>query len=186
MGMSRTSSEFDHGLRRRDGNHAPLALLSFLRRAEKDFPNEVALSYGGTQQTWAEHAAGCRRLASALARSGLRPGDVVALLMPNTPPNLAAHFAVPMAGGALDTIDPRLDADAVAYILERSGARLLFADAEFLLLARRALEKLGGSAPRLVVHTDTEAGFLPPLGEESFEDFVHEGDRHAQGETSLG
>jgi fatty-acyl-CoA synthase len=182
MAMSRTSSELDHGLRRRAANHVPLTPLSFLRRAEEVFPNEVAISYAGTRETWAEHAATCRRLASAFSRAGLRRGDVVALLMPNTPPMLAAHFAVPMAGGVLNTINTRLDADTVAYILEHSNARFLIADAEFLVLARRAVDQLGGSAPSLVVHTDTEAGFLPPLGEESFEHFLAQGDPDAEWE----
>jgi fatty-acyl-CoA synthase len=180
--MSQASSEHDHGLRRRPANYVPLTPLSFLRRAEEVFPNDVAMSYAGVSETWAEHAAACRRLASALSRAGLQRGDVVALLMPNTPPMLAAHFAVPMAGGVLNTINTRLDADTVAYILEHSGARFLFADAELLVLARRALDRLGVHAPRLVVHTDVEAGFLPPLGEESYEDFVAQGDPDAEWE----
>ena len=180
--MSTRSSGLDQELRRRPANHVPLTPLSFLRRAADVFPNEIAVSYADRRETWAEHAATCRRLASALLRAGLRRGDVVGLLMPNTPPMLAAHFAVPMAGGVLNTINTRLDADTVAYILEHSGARFLVADAEFLVLARKAIHQLGGRAPRLVVHADPGAGFQPPLGEESFEDFVAQGDPDAEWE----
>src|SRR5262245_4315680 len=116
--MPRTSSQHLHGLRRRPANHTPLSPLSFLRRAADVFPNNVAVSDGDRKETWAEHAATCRRMASAFARAGLERGDVVALLMPNTPSMLAAHFAVPMAGGVLNTINTRLDVDTVAYILE--------------------------------------------------------------------
>ena len=129
--MSTRSSGLDQELRRRPANHVPLTPLSFLRRAADVFPNEIAVSYADRRETWAEHAATCRRLASALLRAGLRRGDVVGLLMPNTPPMLAAHFAVPMAGGVLNTINTRLDAHTVAYILEHSGARFLVVDAEF-------------------------------------------------------
>jgi fatty-acyl-CoA synthase len=180
--MSTRSSGLDQELRRRPANHVPLTPLSFLRRAADVFPNEIAVSYADRRETWAEHAATCRRLASALLRAGLRRGDVVGLLMPNTPPMLAAHFAVPMAGGVLNTINTRLDADTVAYILEHSGARFLVADVEFLVLARKAIERLGGSTPRLVVHVDRDAGFQAPLGEELLEDFVTQGDPDAEWE----
>ena len=176
--MPRSSSSYHRGLRRRPANHAPLTPLSFLRRAAEVFPNDTAVSYGDRKETWAEHAATCRRMASAFARAGLERGDVVALLMPNTPAMLAAHFAVPMAGGVLNTINTRLDVDTVAYILEHSGARFLVADAELLVLARKALARLGARAPRLVV--DADAGFLPPLGEESLDDFVAHGDPDAE------
>jgi fatty-acyl-CoA synthase len=180
--MSTRSSGLDQELRRRPANHVPLTPLSFLRRASEVFPNEIAVSYADRRETWAEHAATCRRLASALSRAGLRRGDVVGLLMPNTPPMLAAHFAVPMAGGVLNTINTRLDADTVAYILEHSGARFLVADAEFLVLARKALDRLGGRCPRLLVDVDWEAGFLAPLGEELLEDFLAQGDPDAEWE----
>jgi 3-(methylthio)propionyl---CoA ligase len=180
--MTTRSSGLDNGLRQRPANHVPLTPLSFLRRAADVFPNEIAVSSADGRETWAEHASTCRRLASALSHAGLRRGDVVGLLMPNTPPMLAAHFAVPMAGGVLNTINTRLDADTVAYILEHSEARFLIADAEFLLLARKALDRLGGSTPRLVVHADEGAGFAPPLGEELLEDFLAQGDPDAEWE----
>jgi 3-(methylthio)propionyl---CoA ligase len=183
--MSTSSSRLDHELHRRPANHVPLTPLSFLRRAEEVFPNEIAVSYADRRETWAEHAGSCRRLASALSRAGLERGDVVALLLPNTPPMLAAHFAVPMAGGVLNTINTRLDPDTVAYILEHSGARFLVADAEFLLLARKALDQLGTPGPHLLVHTDVGAGFLPPLGEELLEDFIAQGDPDAEWEMPL-
>jgi fatty-acyl-CoA synthase len=180
--MSTGSFWSDPGLRRRPANHAPLTPLTFLRRAADVFAGEVALSYGGRRETWAEHAAACRRLASALRLAGLPRGGVVGLLMANTPPMLAAHFAVPMAGGVLNTINTRLDRGTVAYILEHSGARLLIVDAEFLALARGALEALGGRAPRVFVYADRAAGFPPVAGEAAFEDLLAEGDPDAEWE----
>src|SRR4051812_32983602 len=100
----------DNSLRPRAANFAPLTPLSFLERAEEAFPGRTALVYGDYRETWSEHAATCGRLASALIQAGIGRGDVVALLMANTPPMLAAHFAVPMVGAVLNTINTRLDA----------------------------------------------------------------------------
>lgn len=170
----------DPGLRRRPANYTPLTPLSFLRRAADVFPDEVAVSYGTERETWVQHAASCRRFASALRRAGVQRGDVVALLMSNTPPMLCAHFAVPMAGGVLNTINTRLDPATVAYILDHSGARLLIADAEFHMLANDALARLGASSPRLITYVDQSAGFEAPPEAELFEDVFASGDAEAE------
>lgn len=165
----------DPGLRRRPANYAPLSPTSFLERAARVFPNHVALVYGNHRETWREHAKGCRQFASALRRSGIARGDVVALLMANTPPMLTAHFAVPMAGAVLNTINTRLDSDTVAYILEHCAARLLIVDAEWLTVAREALAQLV-TPPRLIVYADTLAGFRLPEGVDGFAEFLAAGD----------
>jgi len=165
----------DPGLRQRPANHAPLSPVSFLTRAERVFPDRPAIVYGNLRETWGEHGRTCRQFTSALRRAGIGRGDVVALLMANTPPTLAAHFAVPMAGAVLNTINIRLDADTVAYILQHCEARLLIADAEWLPVVREALATLA-SPPRLIVYADEVAGFTPPVGEEAFDDFLATGD----------
>jgi len=165
----------DAGLHRRRANYTPLSPISFLARAERVFPNHVALVYGKHRETWTEHARLCRQFASALRRSGVGRGDVVALFMANTPPMLAAHFAVPMAGAILNTINTRLDGDTVAYILDHSEASLLIVDAEWLPLVREALAFVA-APPRLIVYADKAAGFSQPDDTESFEDFISTGD----------
>lgn len=165
----------DPGLRARAANFNALTPVTFLDRAARVFPDRVAVVYGDQRETWSEHAATCRRFASALSRGGIAPGDVVALMMANTPPTLAAHFAVPMAGAVLNTINTRLDADSVAYILAHCEARLLIVDAEFLDVARAALDQLQ-QPPRLVSFADALAGYSAPEDVESYESFLASGD----------
>jgi fatty-acyl-CoA synthase len=165
----------DPSLRRRAANFTPLSPLSFLDRAERVFPDQIAIVYGTHRETWQDLARVCRRFASALRRARIGKGDVVALLMANTPPMLAAHFAVPMAGAVLNTINTRLDASTVAYILEHCEASLLIVDAEWLAVAREAFGQMQ-SPPRLVVYVDEEAGFAKPEGVEEFSEFVGAGD----------
>ena len=101
-------------------NYVPLSPLSFLVRAAAVHPDRLAVVHGDHRATWRQTAERCRRLASALQRRGIGRGDVVAVIAPNTPPVLEAHFAVPMLGAVLNALNVRLDADTVAYIL---GAR---------------------------------------------------------------
>ena len=98
--------------------------LAFLDRAAKVYPEKEAVIYGDTRMTYAEFAAYCYRFASALTAAGLKPGDRVAILCPNTPPMLASHFAVPLAGGVLVTINTRLSSEEVASSKTSMGERL--------------------------------------------------------------
>ncbi len=173
-----TSRWNDPGLRPRAANFDALTPVTFLQRAEKVFPDRTAVVYGSHRETWREHAATCRRFASALARAGIEYGDVVALLMTNTPPMLAAHFAVPMAGAVLNTINTRLDAENVSYILGHSEARLIIVDAEFLELARTAVARLQ-HPPRLVCFADEQAAFAASSDVEDYVSFLASGDENA-------
>lgn len=165
----------DPGLRPRKANFDALTPVAFLERAAKVFPDRTAIVYGDHRETWKEHAATCRQFASALTRAGIKQGDVVALLMTNTPPMLAAHFAVPMAGAVINTINTRLDAESIAYILQHCEARLLIVDAEFLVLAQAALAEQQTSL-HLVVYADVQAGYEAPADVEGYEKFLASGD----------
>src|SRR5919198_3397707 len=125
------ASIFDHNLEKNAANYAPLTPLSFLERAAYVYPSRVSVIHGAERYTWAETYARCRRLASALAKRGIGVGDTVAAMLPNTPAMYEAHFGVPMAGAVLNTLNTRLDADAIAFMLEHGGAKLLLADREF-------------------------------------------------------
>ncbi|HEY7031134.1 MAG TPA: acyl--CoA ligase family protein [Thermomicrobiales bacterium] len=113
-----------------------LTPIGFLRRSAAVFPDKTAVVHGnrGTSYSYREFAARVGRFAAALRGAGLRPGDRVAFLCPNTPAMLEAHVAVPAAGGVLVTVNTRLSSDDVGYILAHSGARFLFVDAEFASL----------------------------------------------------
>ena len=129
-------------LPRLPANHVPLTPLSFLLRSACVYPDRVAVIHGARRFTYAELLERCRRLASVLAGTGIAPGDTVAVLAPNIPEMLEAHYGVPMAGAVLLTVNIRLDAAAVGFILSHSGARLLIVDREWGAVARAALADL--------------------------------------------
>ena len=143
-------------LPRLPANHVPLSPLSFLRRSARVYPNRVAVIHGARRFTYAEMLARCRRLASALAAAGVGPGDTVAVLAPNIPEMLEAHYGVPMAGAVLLTINIRLDAPAVGFILRHSEAQVLLVDREWGAVARAALAEVP-EPPRVVEIADPEA-----------------------------
>src|SRR3954452_7550158 len=144
-------------------NHVPLSPVSFLQRAARIYPQRVAVIHGARGYTYAQLAERSRRLASALRGAGIAPGDVVAVLAPNIPEMLEAHYGVPMAGAILLTINIRLDAAAIGFILQHSQAKLLLVDREYTGVAGVALA--GMEAPPPVVDIiDSEAPAGAPLG----------------------
>src|SRR5262245_23271831 len=110
--------------------------VSFLYRSAYLFPDKVAVVHGARRYTYRELEARANRLASGLRRAGLARHDRVAFLCPNSPPMLEAHYGVPAAGGILVAINTRLSSDEIGYILEHSGARFLFVDAELEALVK--------------------------------------------------
>lgn len=124
----RAVNAFEQDLDKNAANHVPLSPLSFLARSADVYPDKTALIHGPLRQSWAQTYARCRRLASALQRSGIGMGDTVAVLAPNTPAMYEAHFGVPMAGAVLNTINIRLDAATIAFILDHGGAKALLVD----------------------------------------------------------
>jgi fatty-acyl-CoA synthase len=123
--------KYEQGLERNPANYAPLTPLSFIERAATVYPERLATIYENERRTWRETYARARRLASALARRGIGRGDTVAVMLPNTPPMYEAHFGVPMCGAVLNTLNTRLDADAIAFMLKHGEAKLLIADREY-------------------------------------------------------
>ncbi len=137
------SAIFDTGLDRNPANYAPLSPLTFLERSAAVFPDRIAVIHGKSiQRSWAELYARCRRLASALAARGLGRGDTVAVMLPNTPEMVEAHFGIPMAGCVLNAINTRLDAASVAFMLEHGEAKLFIVDREFAPVAKAALAQI--------------------------------------------
>ncbi|HHX89456.1 MAG TPA: AMP-binding protein [Paracoccus sp.] len=166
------------GLEKCTANHVPLTPLSFLRRAADVFAGREALVHGNTRRSYAQYAARVSRLASALARAGIRPGDVVATLLPNLPNHAEAHFGIPACGAVINAINIRLDLDTVRYILEHGGARLVLVDSAFVELAEAAVAGRT-PAPRLVEVPDLEAG-IPASGRHlTYEEFLGTGDPDA-------
>ncbi|WP_172296620.1 AMP-binding protein [Pseudoruegeria sp. HB172150] len=164
------------GLGKCAANYVPLTPLSHLNRAARVFPDRTALVYGATRRTYAEYRDRVTRLASALSKAGVRPGQVVATLLPNIPAQAEAHFAVPATGAVLNTINIRLDVHTVAYIFEHARAHIVLVDTQFLALAEAACANMEGGAPRIIEVADAQAGH-PASGEfTEYEDFLATGD----------
>jgi fatty-acyl-CoA synthase len=163
-------------LRVRSGaNHAPLSPISFLERAAAIWPNKIAVRHGPQQFTYAEFHARCHRLASALLRRGIRTGETVAILAPNVPAMLEAHYGVPMAGIVLNPLNYRLDAKSIAFMLGHGQAKLLLVDREFAGLARAALGEMREPPPAIAIgDASFEGGEM--IGETDYESLLHEGD----------
>jgi fatty-acyl-CoA synthase len=149
-------------------NYVPLSPVSFLRRAALVYGPRPAITYGTVRRSWAETATRCRAVAAALQARGLGVGDTVSVLSPNTPALNELQFAVSMAGAVLNTINIRLEADTIAYILDHSDSRLVIADSHFAPLVRAAFAINGVSLPVIDI-IDEQAGARPGFGEADYE-----------------
>jgi fatty-acyl-CoA synthase len=127
-------SIYEQDLDRNPANYVPLSPVSFLLRAARVYGSRTAVIHGDRRYTYAQFLDRARRLASALAKAGVGKGDTVAIMAPNVPEMLEAHYAVPMLGAILCSINIRLDAGAVAFILQHAEARLVLVDREFAAL----------------------------------------------------
>src|SRR3954464_9791699 len=121
---------FERDLDRNAANFVPLSPLSFLRRAAFVYPDKVAVIHGDRRHTYREFYERCCRLASALAQRGVGIGDTVAVIAPNVPELLEAHYGVPMLGAVLNAINTRLDAEAIAFVLQHGEAKAVITDKE--------------------------------------------------------
>src|SRR5947207_5911286 len=166
---------FEQHLDKTAANYAPLTPLSFLERAAYVYPRRPSVIHGAERYTWGETYARCRRLAGALARRGIGFGHTVAAMLPNTPPMYECHFGVAMAGAVLNTLNTRLDAEAIAFILEHGEARLLITDPEFASTTEAALGRL---KRKITVVDAMDAAFSggKRLGELTYEQLLAEGD----------
>jgi fatty-acyl-CoA synthase len=170
---------YDSGLDRNAANFAALSPLPFVERSAAVFPDLPAVVHGSgpkrIRRTWREVHTRSRQLAHALAQVGVGRGDTVAVMLPNTPEMVEAHYGVPMAGAVLNALNTRLDAASLAFMLHHGEARVLIADREFAPVLRRAIAQL--HRPPLIIDVDdpmyegTEAG----LGGEPYEAFLATG-----------
>ena len=175
------TSIYDQYLDRNPANHVPLTPLDFLTRAAQVYPDRLAIVHGELRQTWAQTEARCRRLASALQRAGIGKNDTVAVMLPNTPPMVEAHFGVPMAGAVLNTLNTRLDPEAIAFMLDHGEAKALIVDPEFAPTIAKALPLRQSRAPLLVI--DVEDALYPhpaeKVGSLTYEAFLAQGNPDA-------
>jgi fatty-acyl-CoA synthase len=166
---------FESGLDKNQANFQALTPLSFLSRTAGVFPNRTALVHGDQRITWRDAFERCRRLASALEKLGIEPGDTVAALLPNTPPMWEAHMGVPAMGAVLNALNVRLDAQTIAFILGHGQAKALIVDRAFCETAGEALSQLERK-PHLIEVDDPMDPSGEPLGGIDYEAFLGSGD----------
>ncbi len=173
--MVASDHPFFTGLDRNRANYAPLTPIAFLRRSVEVYPEKVAVIHGGHSYTYREFEARCRRLASVLEARGIGRGDTVAIMAPNVPALLEAHYAVPGLGAILNALNYRLDAATLAFCLEHGNAKVLITDREFSPVIKETLRKLGREIFVVDIDDPLAAGG-ELLGAISYEEWIAHGD----------
>lgn len=173
---SQNGSQYDLGLDKTPANYVPLSPLSFLKRSAAVYPDRLSAVYEDRVFTWAQTYERCRRVASFLAKRGIGTGDTVAAMLPNIPAMNELHFAVPMTGAVLNTLNTRLDAAALAFMLEHGGAKILFVDPEFASVIADALAHMTSPKPFVIDVDDAAFAGGKRIGEIEYEAVVAAGD----------
>ncbi|MDI1345972.1 MAG: acyl-CoA synthetase [Pseudolabrys sp.] len=176
MAKTPTDTPYDTGLDRNPANYQPLTPLGFLERAAAVFPDRTAIIHGPLRRSYAEFYARARRLASALAKAGIKRDDTVTVMLANTPAMLECHYGVPMTQGVLNTLNTRLDAAILAFSLDHAEAKVVITDREFSKVMKEALA-LAKVKPLVIDYDDPEySGSGERLGSIDYEAFVASGD----------
>lgn len=167
-------NKYDLNLEKNEANYVSLSPLSFGRRTAEVFPQHIAIIHGEDRRTWDQTYLRCKKLASALVARGVKHGDTVAVMAPNVPELLEAHFGVPLCGAVLNALNIRLDAETIAFILAYGEAKVLITDREFSDVINIALTKLENK-PLVVDIDDPLARSGALLGELTYEELLNEG-----------
>ncbi|HQR99154.1 MULTISPECIES: acyl-CoA synthetase [unclassified Polaromonas] len=171
-------SIFDQDLAPNEANYAALSPLSFIERTAEVYPDRLAVVHGGLRRNWAEVFTRCRQLASALQQRGIVKGDTVAVMLPNTPPMVEAHFGIPVTGAVLNALNTRLDPETIAFMLDHGEAKVVIVDAEFAGVMKKALALRQSSAPLLVIDVEDAlyTGPVERIGSIRYDEFLASGD----------
>ena len=173
--MSEHHNVYNQSLDQNQANFMALTPLSFLERSAKVYPQRIATVHGTVRRTWAETYQRCCQLASALVKRGIGRGDTVSIIAPNLPEHFESHFGVPMSGAVLNSINTRLDAEAIAFVLQHAESKVLITEREFSAVVRKALKMIGKKI--LVIDIDDPSyaeGEL--IGDLTYDAFLSEGD----------
>jgi len=170
-------SPYDTNLEKNEANYVPLTPLSFLERAKDVYPNYEAIVYEDRKYTWSEVYKRAIKFASALEKIGISKGDTVSFLAFNTPEIFEAHYSVPMTGAVLNTINIRLDANTISYILKHSDAKVLVVDRQLHAEVKKALSKLEKKIIVIDIHDKfADQSKLQKIGDLEYESFLQSGD----------
>lgn len=170
------ASPYEIGLEKNEANYVPLTPLTFIERSAYVYPDRVAVIHGKRRYTWLESYTRARRLASALKQLGVGKNDTVAVVLNNTPEMFECHFGVPATGAVLNTLNTRLDPEAVAFMLNHGDAKVLITDREFARVMGKAIELANRPDMVVIDVDDTEyAGPGDRLGNMDYEAFLETG-----------
>ena len=169
---------FDTDLPKTAANFAAQSPLAFIERAAEVYPDKLAVVHGSLRRSWAETFTRCRQLASALEKHGIGKGDTVAVMLPNTPPMVEAHFGIPVTGAVLNALNTRLDAETIAFMLDHGEAKVVIVDPEFAGIMQKALALRTSSTPLLVINAEDVlyTGDSQRIGSINYDDFLATGD----------
>jgi fatty-acyl-CoA synthase len=173
--MANVKGIYEDGLDKNAANYEPLTPLTFLERSASVYPERTAVIHGSRRYTWAQTCARARRLGSALAARGIGKGDTVAAMLNNTPEMYECHFGVPMTGAVLNTLNTRLDAEAIAFMLNHGEAKVMLTDREYSPTVKKALDQIGREILVVDVDDPEYAGPGERLGSLDYEALLGEG-----------
>jgi fatty-acyl-CoA synthase len=174
--MRNGKTAYDIGLDRNAANYVPLSPLSFLERSSQVHPRLTSVVYEDRSFTWAETYARARRFASMLAKRGIGRGDTVAVMLPNVPAMYEAHFAIPMVGAVINALNTRLDAPALAFMLDHGEAKVLLVDPELADVMEDVLNQMKGPKPFVIDVDDKAFSGGKRIGEIEYESWIAQGD----------
>ena len=170
------TNPFNQNLDQNPANHQPLTPLTFLERAASVFPDQVAIIHGDLRQNYLNLYTRSVKLSSALNKAGIKRGDTVSALLPNTPAMLECHYGVPMSGAILHSINTRLDAAVISFQLNHAESKIMIVDSEYIALAKEAL-KHTKHKPKIIEYDDIEyIGKREKFKSINYDDFLNEGD----------
>ena len=169
---------FDTDLPKTPANYAAQSPLAFIERTAEVYPDRLAVVHGDLRRTWLETFSRCRQLASALEKYGIGKGDTVAVMLPNTPPMVEAHFGIPATGAVLNALNTRLDAATLAFMLDHGEAKVVIVDPEFAGIMQQALALRTSSEPILIINAEDAlyTGDSLRIGSINYDDFLATGD----------
>jgi fatty-acyl-CoA synthase len=180
--MKITEMEYRHmvsaydELPRTPANFVALSPLRYLERAAYIYPHQAAIIHGARQITWQQTYQRCRQFAHQLKNLGIQKNDTVSVLLPNVPAMIEAHFAVPMAGAVLNTLNTRLDAKTIAFMLTHAESKVLLVDPEFKTLAEEALTLINQDIIVIDVFDEEYDAEQIALGQYEYESWLAQGD----------
>jgi len=173
---------YEWGLEKNPANYSPVSPLEFISRAAEVYPDKLAVVHGKTKRTWSETYKRCLKFASALKKTGIKKGDTVAVMLPNIPEMVEAHFSIPLCGAVINALNIRLDPDSISFMLQHGEAKIVLVDREFTSVISQAILRMEN--PPLIINVEDEmySGPGEKIGKIEYEEFMKKGDDSYLGE----